>query len=24
LRIPPYSFLDDQTLMIGVNPQGAV
>jgi ubiquinol-cytochrome c reductase iron-sulfur subunit len=22
LRIPPYSFLDDQTLMIGVNPQG--
>jgi ubiquinol-cytochrome c reductase iron-sulfur subunit len=24
LRIPPYSFLDDQTLMIGVNPTGAV
>ncbi|MCP4046204.1 MAG: ubiquinol-cytochrome c reductase iron-sulfur subunit [Gammaproteobacteria bacterium] len=24
LSIPPYSFLDDQTLMIGVNPQGAV
>lgn len=24
LRIPPYSFLDDRTLMIGVNPQGAV
>jgi ubiquinol-cytochrome c reductase iron-sulfur subunit len=24
LRIPPYSFLDDQTVMIGVNPQGAV
>ena len=24
LRIPPYSFLDDRTLMIGVSPQGAV
>ena len=24
LRIPPYSFLDDKTLMIGVSPQGAV
>ena len=24
LRIPPYSFLDDRTLIIGVNPQGAV
>jgi len=24
LRIPPYSFLDDNTLMIGVNPEGAV
>jgi ubiquinol-cytochrome c reductase iron-sulfur subunit len=24
LRIPPYSFLDDRTLMIGVNPQGTV
>jgi len=24
LRIPPYSFLDDRTVMIGVNPQGAV
>jgi ubiquinol-cytochrome c reductase iron-sulfur subunit len=23
LRIPPYSFLDDNTLMIGVSPQGA-
>ncbi len=23
LKVPPYSFLDDQTLMIGVNPQGA-
>ena len=23
LRIPPYSFLDDQTLVIGVNPEGA-
>lgn len=22
LRIPPYSFVDDQTLMIGVDPQG--
>jgi ubiquinol-cytochrome c reductase iron-sulfur subunit len=22
LRIPPYSFTDDQTLIIGVNPQG--
>lgn len=24
LRIPPYSFLDDQTLVIGVSPEGAV
>jgi ubiquinol-cytochrome c reductase iron-sulfur subunit len=24
LKIPPYSFLDDQTLLIGVNPQGTV
>jgi ubiquinol-cytochrome c reductase iron-sulfur subunit len=24
LSIPPYSFLDDNTLMIGVSPQGAV
>jgi ubiquinol-cytochrome c reductase iron-sulfur subunit len=24
LRIPPYSFLDDQTLLIGVNPEGVV
>jgi ubiquinol-cytochrome c reductase iron-sulfur subunit len=24
LRIPPYSFLDDRTLIIGVNPEGAV
>lgn len=24
LTIPPYSFLDDRTVMIGVNPQGAV
>ena len=24
LRIPPYSFLNDNTLMIGVSPQGAV
>jgi ubiquinol-cytochrome c reductase iron-sulfur subunit len=24
LRIPPYSFLDDRTLVIGVNPEGAV
>lgn len=24
LRIPPYSFLDDQTLIIGVSPEGAV
>jgi ubiquinol-cytochrome c reductase iron-sulfur subunit len=24
LRIPPYSFLDDRTLMIGVSPHGAV
>jgi len=24
LRIPPYSFLDDSTLVIGVNPEGAV
>ncbi len=24
LRIPPYSFLDDGTVMIGVSPQGAV
>jgi len=23
LRIPPYSFLDDSTLVIGVNPEGA-
>ena len=23
LRIPPYSYLDDQTLLIGVNPEGA-
>lgn len=23
LRVPPYSFLDDQTLLIGVNPEGA-
>lgn len=23
LKIPPYSFLDDRTLIIGVNPQGA-
>lgn len=23
LRVPPYSFIDDQTLMIGVNPAGA-
>jgi len=23
LRIPPYSFVDDNTLMIGVDPQGA-
>ena len=23
LRVPPYSFLDDQTLIIGVNPEGA-
>jgi len=23
LRIPPYSFLDENTLMIGVNPEGA-
>jgi len=23
LRIPPYSFLDDRTLIIGVNPEGA-
>ncbi|MDX1460355.1 MAG: ubiquinol-cytochrome c reductase iron-sulfur subunit [Xanthomonadales bacterium] len=22
LKIPPYSFIDDQTLIIGVNPQG--
>ena len=22
LRIPPYSFIDDQTLLIGVNPEG--
>ena len=24
LRIPPYSYLDDSTLIIGVNPEGAV
>jgi ubiquinol-cytochrome c reductase iron-sulfur subunit len=24
LRIPPYSFIDDSTLVIGVNPEGAV
>ncbi len=24
LTIPPYSFLDDRTVLIGVNPQGAV
>jgi ubiquinol-cytochrome c reductase iron-sulfur subunit len=24
LRIPPYSFLDDHTLILGVNPEGAV
>ena len=24
LRIPPYSFIDDKTLVIGVNPEGAV
>jgi ubiquinol-cytochrome c reductase iron-sulfur subunit len=24
LRIPPYSFLDDRTLIIGVNPEGMV
>ena len=24
LRIPPYSFLDNQTLILGVNPEGAV
>lgn len=24
LKIPPYSYLDDRTLVIGVNPQGAV
>jgi len=24
LRIPPYSFLDDRTVVIGVNPEGAV
>jgi ubiquinol-cytochrome c reductase iron-sulfur subunit len=24
LRIPPYSFLDDRTLIIGVNPEGTV
>jgi ubiquinol-cytochrome c reductase iron-sulfur subunit len=24
LRIPPYSFLDDRTVMIGVSPQGTV
>jgi ubiquinol-cytochrome c reductase iron-sulfur subunit len=23
LRIPPYSFIDDRTLIIGVNPEGA-
>jgi ubiquinol-cytochrome c reductase iron-sulfur subunit len=24
LKVPPYSFLDEQTLIIGVNPEGAV
>ena len=24
LKIPPYSFIDDSTLVIGVNPEGAV
>ena len=24
LRIPPYSFIDDHTVIIGVNPEGAV
>jgi ubiquinol-cytochrome c reductase iron-sulfur subunit len=24
LRIPPYSFLDERTLILGVNPEGAV
>ena len=24
LKIPPYSFIDDQTLLIGVNPEGVV
>jgi ubiquinol-cytochrome c reductase iron-sulfur subunit len=24
LTVPPYSFLDDQTLILGVNPEGAV
>jgi ubiquinol-cytochrome c reductase iron-sulfur subunit len=24
LRIPPYSYIDDNTVIIGVNPQGAV
>jgi len=24
LKIPPYSFLDERTVMIGVNPEGAV
>lgn len=24
LRIPPYSFIDDRTLIIGVNPEGTV
>ncbi len=24
LRIPPYSYIDDSTLIIGVNPEGAV
>jgi ubiquinol-cytochrome c reductase iron-sulfur subunit len=24
LRIPPYSYIDDSTLVIGVNPEGAV
>jgi ubiquinol-cytochrome c reductase iron-sulfur subunit len=24
LKIPPYSFIDDRTLIIGVNPEGAV
>ena len=24
LKVPPYSFIDDRTVMIGVNPEGAV